>query len=396
MKADELFDIIGDADDRLIADAEHTGDGKRRFVWIKWGIAAAACLCLIAVSGVMYSKNRTANKNHIQAWNTTFAAEQYFRYSALGEMNTDAMDSVVELPYAESRFFSDNRRLLEENAAIPVMNQDSTFTARADYNSDGNIYSVMLMWHFDADIAEYSNLSVTVGCEEVPEIRDCIEVELDDKGNIMEPGVTVTERDGVRIVATGHADSKKYITFQNDGGWYRITGSWNDSYESVGTLLNWFWEHPLDFTFFQMEKGDRYTGSNLQECPDAFSEYLPDFRASGFLLEVSTVELKNGEPVSLEAHYVSNVTEEELESGRYDTGENGAERIHWCINAEPGEYRLRSGCRLENLSREQVTGMKPVDEVTTETRIEFVQGNCLVTVYTTDLEAVWQLIESLK
>lgn len=99
-------------------------------------------------------------------------------------------------------------------------------------------------------LENYSDISVMVGYEEIPEIQDCIFVELDENGNIVEPAVTVTERDGVKIIARGNEDRDKTITFQNEYGWYQISASWNDTYEDAVSLLDWFWEHPIDFDDF--------------------------------------------------------------------------------------------------------------------------------------------------
>lgn len=49
------------------------------------------------------------------------------------------------------------------------------------------------------------------------------------------------KRDGVQIVTTGTQNTDKTINFQNETAWYQITGTWNDSYESVVELLDWVW-----------------------------------------------------------------------------------------------------------------------------------------------------------
>lgn len=395
MKKEELYETLEDIDERFIDEADTVMVKKKTSVWMKWG-ATAACVCLV-VGAVAANFNKTTDTgNHIQKWCSGFSADQYFMYAQQEEEVSEECESDMAIPYEESRYFSDDRLMFESNNVIPVMEQNYTFYAQANYNSDGSIYNIELKWHRDSDMEQYSHLAVTIGYEEVPQIKDCIEIEVDDKGNVIEPGVTVTERDGVQIVAVGNEDRDKTVTFQNDSGWYQIEGSWKDSYEEVIALLDWFWEHPIDFTDFQMEKGDRITGSDLLEHPEAFAEYLPAFEKLGLVYDVSSIELKNDEPDYLEVHYVSNATEEQVENGDYVVGENGCERVHWCIDASPSENNLNSIVRLEDLSKEQVTSLEPVDEVTTEMKIQFVQKDCVVTIYTTDVELVWKLIEMIK
>lgn len=56
--------------------------------------------------------------------------------------------------------------------------------------------------------------------------------------------------------AAGSEEQNKTITFRNDSGWYKIGGSWMDSYEAVVELMEWFWDHPLDFEMFAKDKED--------------------------------------------------------------------------------------------------------------------------------------------
>lgn len=399
----KIIDSIGKIDDDMIESVDalrqnQKNNSNKKSTWIKWG-AMAACLCLV-IFGVVFAIPNFRFGNHVQIWNDSFSYKQYFKYANTGNgvsTSSSLADSVI--PYAENRSFSDDRAALESEDVIPVIETHPLFSAEAHYNSEGSLYNIVLSWHQrDTDKQKnYSDLSVTAGNEELPQIEDCIAIEIDDKGNIIEPGVTVTERDGVRIVATGNKDRKKVITFQNASGWYQITGSWNDSYEAVVELLDWFWVHPIDFTRFSIDAGDKITSSSLLERPDTFSEYLPDFRQYGFLYETSSIMLKNGEPVSLDVHYVSNVSEEQAGNSEYIVGENGCTTIRWYIETEPSVYDLE-GCigNLEDLTQEQVLSLKPADDVTTETKLKFIQDEFVITVYASNINEAWELISSIK
>ena len=58
MKANDLLDLIGNADDKMIAEAKTTRKSRKN-TWIKWG-AMAACLCLVVV-GIVTIPNLTDN-----------------------------------------------------------------------------------------------------------------------------------------------------------------------------------------------------------------------------------------------------------------------------------------------------------------------------------------------
>ena len=131
--------------------------------------------------------------------------------------------------------------------------------------------------------------------------------------------------------------------------------------------------------------------------PDAFAEYLPAFGDFGYVCQEANITLKNGVPADFEGHYLSNVTAEQAESGEYTVGEDGCASIHWCLETEPGFYDLEQCIgRLEELQEEQVLNLMPPDAVTTETRIKFMQGGYVVTIYASDLAEVWKLIDSLR
>ena len=150
--------------------------------------------------------------------------------------------------------------------------------------------------------------------------------EINENGNILEPSVTVTERDGIQIVAEGRIDRGKTLTFQNDTGWYQIKGSGNDSYESVVVLLDWLWEHSIDFDRFTMDAGHKYDylyeNGCLADIPEAFAAHIPNLAALGYETEAQWLTLKNGEPVYFEGSYCSvNVPS-----------------LSWSVNAEPDYY----------------------------------------------------------
>ncbi len=90
------------------------------------------------------------------------------------------------------------------------------------------------------------------GKKEANEAQDLIFVQLDENGNpIKEKGETVTDYMGTRIVAGVSESGKKTLTFRAENGWYQISGSFADSYESVAELMQWFLQHPIDFAHFE-------------------------------------------------------------------------------------------------------------------------------------------------
>lgn len=252
MRSDLLQDAIGEVREDFVLDAE-THVARKKPKLARWGMAAAG-LFLVAAGVKIALLHQPVN--HVQQWNDAFKAEQYFRYSDMGDIaSTSESDSYFTIPYAESRFFSDWREELEEGSVLPPMDTYPMFTLQANYNADGSLYSLVMSWHRrdQTGTDNYSDLTVMAGYDEVPVITDCIAVEIDEEGNVLEPAVTVTERDGIRIIAQGKEGRDKTLTFQTENGWYRISGSWNDSFDSVAGLLDWFWEHPVSFEVFRME-----------------------------------------------------------------------------------------------------------------------------------------------
>lgn len=61
MKKEEFAEILGDINEKQVADARAGHTGKKN-VWLKWG-AAAACLCLVIGGGLML--NRSNNNSNV-------------------------------------------------------------------------------------------------------------------------------------------------------------------------------------------------------------------------------------------------------------------------------------------------------------------------------------------
>ena len=384
MNRELLSDALNDLDEDLIAETDKLRKraefGRERFV--AWG-AVAACLCFVLL-GVWAARRTGLSGNSVLIWNSGFQAEDYFRYSGTdtgGVSSSVETDSQFEATFAETRVFSDLREELEAEGVIPVVDTHPLFDCSAHYNEDGSLYSLELGWHRrDGD---YSDLSITAGYQEVPQITDCIYVEIDENGNVMEPSVTVTERDGIQIVAEGRPNQKKTLTFQNGTGWYQIKGSWNDSYESVTALLDWLWEHPIDFGRFPMDGGDKYDhlykDGGLADIPEAFAAHVPDLVALGYETQAQWLTLKNSEPVYFEGSYRS----------------ADVPTLSWSVNAEPDyEDRRRVVGKLEDLTYDRVAEIR-----SREQSIYFTWDGYIVAVYiggAGTAEDLWQVIQSVQ
>ena len=392
---DQIIDAIGKLDDDMIEDVDALRQRPRtNRVWYRWA-AAAACLCLIAVG--VFAALRSSSGNSVQRWRAGFTAEDYFKNCGKGDAGASPAESKVDaaaLPYRQSRSFADHRSEYEANGIIPVIDTHPLFSLDARYCGDGSLYCVELTWsrRSEKGLKDYSDLKVIAGQEEVQLISDEVFIELDEHGNVVEPAVTVTERDGVQIVARGGTGQSKTLTYQTANGWYQISGSWNDDFEPVAALLDWFWEHPLDFSLFPITAGDEYTVSTLAEVPDAFRAYLPDFAAFGFAEESTTVVLKNGVPVRFEGHYVAHADPERVKDQTYYDTE-GYTCIHWCIFAEPDVYDLAGSLgELDTLSQAQITHVLDTED----NKVKFMQDGLLVILYPDDAAEAWSLIESLQ
>ncbi len=362
-------------------------------------------------AGRLHQGQSVSGERPVLQWSEDFPAEQYFAYN--GEADEEGSNSFYEEEkggeqkndeqknsdysfsdapaYQWERYFSDRREEMEEKGWIPVLKEYPLFDCVARYWEAGSLYSLTFSWHKRGTFEDYKDISITAGFQEIKQIEDCIVVEIDEKGQIVSPSVTVTERDGISVVARGREKGDKTLTFQNQTGWYQIEGCWNNGYEELVDLLDWLWEHPLDFSAFPMEEGDQFEIVARKECPRAFQECLPDFSALGFTEAEAHVTLKNGEPYRFEGHYIGRVPEEVVLAGDYYEAEEWTE-VHWCIATEPDVYEKQESIgELEDLTEE--AALAQLEE---NRKLAFWWKGYLITVYiNTDKQAAedaWRVI----
>ena len=387
MRGRELLDTIENLNPAYIEAAAEKPKAKKAG-WLKWG-AVAACLCLV-IAGAVHMLSPGEEKSTVLQWSENFPAADYFKYSTDDEgVSSSKSLADSEIQYATSRYFSDYRTQMELDGVIPVMSDHPLYDCVVRYNEDGSIFSVTHAWHQRGDI--YSDLTITIGYQEVKVIQDCISIEVDENGNIVEPAVTVTERDGIQIVAEGNENREKTITFQNDTAWYQIAGSWGDKYEPMVALLDWVWEHPVDFEMFAMEKGIEFTSVKLIDYPEAFAEQIPDFEALGYFLGEHYLQLKDGVPHAFEGHFYTGVTPQQVEDGSFYEMDGWTE-IHWCIDAQPDYYDMEK-C-MGDIS--ELTQAQVIEALTEGSNFSFTLDGVFIKVYCKDAMEAWNAVESLK
>ena len=393
-RAQRLFQSLTDISDDLILEAQPVK--SRRTSWLRWG-AVAACLCIIAAGGfAALSGSQGTSQDAVET--TTAQGKQdplpYQHSNALpapppceAGKTQGPSQADCTLSFAHTRNFSRQRQQLEEEGVIPVMENHPLFSCQARYAEDGSLYCLQLTWSRRGSLEEYSDLTILAGYWAVSEPEDCIVQEVDPQGNLVEPKTTVTQREGIPITTEGREGQKQTVTFQNDSGWYQIRGSWNDAPAAVDALLDWLWDHPIDFQRFPMEAGDDYTLSTLVQHPDAFSGYLPDFAAAGYAESEGHLSLRNGLPVRYEGYYLP-----ATDVARGEDAATDPNAIHWCLDTEADIYQLaRCIGALEELTQDSVT-----EALAAEGQVSFTWDEACITVFSQDAPSVWALIATLQ
>ena len=387
MNSEQLRDAIGEVRDDFILDADTVIKKKKS----RWPLlaAAAACLCLITVVAVKLLRSPAVNAtNATQQWSPSMTAAAYFKTctNRKDRQDVSSSGSLVMPPYTVTVPLNEERENLEAEGVLPAMPDYPDQYFWAGYNSDGSLYKVLFLWQQrdQNGVHYYSNLHLTAAPKERHEVSDVITVRVDENGNPLPADVTVTERDGVRIIAEGGEQEEKTLTWQTEEGWYQIGGSRYDSYEDVVALLDWFWEHPrrLD-RFAEPPEGTILTVSRSEQ-PDAFREQIPDFSALGYTAEDERVYLWQREDESVPVGF----------EGVYTRGET---RIRWKadVAADADAWHACLG-RPDEVTEEKVS--EAVSEGGSFNLFLFVDAPCMVTVTVeqgTGADA-WEIVQSLQ
>lgn len=321
MNADLLLDRLEEIDAGLI---EHAGlaakqKNGRRAGWI----AAAACLCLIIGGATMLRGKQNAGIG-AREWSASMTAADYFKNSGAGRSQiatSSSSDSVVMPPEAVAVSVGDEREQLEADGVLPRMPEHQEHSFQIEYNGDGSLYKVSFWWmkRGDRSLEGYSDLKLTAAPKELHEVSDVVVIRTDESGSVIPADVTTTVRDGVTILAEGREDETKTLTWQTQQGWYQVSGSWNDSYDAVVSLMDWFWEHPLPLSRFSIAPEETIIFSDRSKQPEAFQAQIPDFAGLGYKAESELVNLGQHEgkmtPIWFEGIYT-----------------RGATRIRWTIS----------------------------------------------------------------
>jgi len=381
MRSDILTDALGEIRDDFISDAETVVIRKRN--WIKYA-AVAACLCIIAAAGIMTGLRAKRSAPAIQ-WSDSMTAAEYFANSGKSKNSTDSSSAdLVMAPYAAALSINGLRETLENDGVLPVIEDHPEQEFHVAFNGDGSLYKVSFMWMRRGENVreEYSDLTFTAAPVELHEISDVVTVKQDSYGNMLPPYVTIIVRDGITIYAEGEEDEVKTVTWQTDRGWYRISGSWLDSYEDVIALLDWFWIHPLDIADFEHFSAEVLVSSDRTEYPGAFSDQIPDFAALGYTAETERLNMRRTDGIITPAWF----------DGIYTRGDT---RIRWTIDTG-ADGTAWSKCigRPSEITEEKLTeALSGTDRVNI-----FFDTPCMATLILENgtVEDAWEVIRSFQ
>ena len=318
MDGEYVLDCLEFIDADLIEEAGLAEPRKRK----RWAlpIAAAACLCLI-VGAAWFLRGREAKEPGVQKWSPSLSAADYFKdCGGEGGRKRVSYATLVMPPYAAALPLDGER--LEAEGVLPDVEDHTGQDFTAYYNGDGSLYKVTFWWmeRPEDERGFYSDLRLTAAPKELHEVSDVVVVRLDEKGVEIPPKVTTTVRDGIAILAEGGEREPKTLTWQTEEGWYQLRGN-PDSAETLVSLLDWFWAHPLNLDRFREMAGECFTYSTRAKQPEAFRGQIPDFAALGYRVE--------SEHVYLASRFGDGPREPVWFDGVYTRGET---RIRWTVS----------------------------------------------------------------
>lgn len=291
MDGEFVLDCLEFIDADLIEEAGRAEPRKRK----RWAlpVAAAACLCLL-LGAAWFLRGREAKEPGVQKWSPSLSAADYFKdCGGEGGRKRISYATLVMPPYAAELSLDGERRELEEAGALPPLPDHPAQHFWAYYNGNGSLYKLSFWWmeRPEDETGGYSDLRLTAAPKELHEVSDEIVITKDEAGNVIPPRVTVTERDGIRIVAEGGEHEAKTLTWQRSEVWYQLYASGTDGEARIVALLDWFWAHPLSLDRFREMAGECFTYATRAEEPEAFRGQIPDFDALGYTAESELVYL---------------------------------------------------------------------------------------------------------
>ena len=147
MNAENFFDAMGQIDSKYIEEAVHYKAGKKKG-WMRW-CAAAACLCLVAVSythldvykrqilfWVLPDSDFSAQENRVLATAPEVSVENFFSGKLTEEVSEYMAD---QFPFRDffvgMKAFSETVQLKGQNNGV-IFGRDGYLTARADYPNE--------------------------------------------------------------------------------------------------------------------------------------------------------------------------------------------------------------------------------------------------------------------
>ena len=290
MKAAAFCEVLGNINESYVLEA---GTERKRPARRRWIPAAAAVLAVALLGGALLSRQaRPSEAPPVLQWSADMAAADYFRFNqAPSGGSSGSSGSLVMPPYAAALSLDDRRAALEAEDVLPTLEDHPEQNFWAEFNGDGSLYKVWFLWmrRSEGSMEGYSDLKLTAAPRELHEVGDTLSAAVDADGKVTEENVTVTQRDGVYIIARGSESARKTLTWQTGRGWYQLSGSGRDSYADLVALLDWFWLRPLDLERFAALGSEAVRLSDCAQRPEAFAAQIPDFAALGYRAEAERV-----------------------------------------------------------------------------------------------------------
>lgn len=155
MKANDLLDMIGNADDSIIAEAKKR---KRPAIprWSKW-VAVAACLCLVAVGSINTLLRFDYFKAGCSAMPGTIVGNEYYynvRHSGVWRYSSNSTDRILSAYWEEG--------WLVNESGLYYKNGNSLYRMDLKTLDKEKIYSSTEGTHIGFDLSDHGNVIVTV------------------------------------------------------------------------------------------------------------------------------------------------------------------------------------------------------------------------------------------